>query len=315
MTIPQAIEQYIGHMRSLGMKFHSSAAVLRSFARAAGEIEVDEFQAQDVRDFLFAGKTAAQTASQKWSVLRGFYRFAVARHLAAVSPLPVRMPRISQRLIPYIYTEDELRRLIDASALLPRSKLQPNTMQTVLLLLYGAGLRIGEAVRLQTSDVDLVHRLLHVRFSKFYKDRLVPVSDDLAFYLHSYQCTRRCLGLPDTPDAPFLVTDTGDALSVQLADQSFRRLCRLAQVHRNDGGRYQPRLHDLRHSFAVRRVVGWYKQGADVNLMLPRLSTYLGHVQLSYTQHYLTMTPDLLHHASARFESFAHPEVTNERSR
>src|SRR5205807_674739 len=106
----------------------------------------------------------------------------------------------------------------------------------------------------------------------------------------------------------FLVDDTGEPISVQLADQSFRRLCRVAKIHREDGGRFQPRLDDLRDSFAVHRVVAWYKAGANLNIMLPRLSTYLGHVQVSYTQRYLTMTPELLQQASLRFEAFAKPE-------
>lgn len=87
------------------------------------------------------------------------------------------------------------------------------------------------------------------------------------------------------------------------------RLRKIAEVHRQDGGRYQPRLHDLRHSFAVHRLVGWYRTGADVNLMLPKLSTYLGHLQMSHTQKYLTMTPELLQQASLRFEAFVGVEV------
>jgi integrase/recombinase XerD len=308
MTIPQAVEQYIDHKRSLGMKFDSPAVVLRSFARAAGDVSPDAFNAEHVRGFLFSEETAAQTASQKCSTLRGFYRFAVARQIVATSPLPVRMPRASQRLVPYVYTDAEMHTLIQAVGLQPLSKLQPHTMQAILFLLYGAGLRIGEAVRLAMTDVDLLNRVLSIRLSKFYKDRLVPIGEDLAFTLQSYSSARRCLGHSDADDPPFLVDDAGEPISVQLADQSFRRLCRVAKIHREEGGRFQPRLHDLRHSFAVHRIVAWYKAGVNVNMMLPRLSTYLGHVQVSYTQRYLTMTPELLQQASVRFEAFAKPE-------
>ena len=308
MTIPQAVEQYIAHKRSLGMKFTSPAVILHSFARAAGDASPNEFVAEQVCAFLFTEGTASQTASQKWATLRGFYRFALARQITTASPLPVRMPRASQRLVPYIYTDVELHILIQAAGLLPLSKLQPHTMQAILFLLYGAGLRIGEAVRLAMTDVDLINRVLSIRLSKFYKNRLVPIGEDLAFALQSYASTRRCLGHSDADDASFLVDDKGEPISAQLADQSFRRLCRAAKIHREDGGRFQPRLHDLRHSFAVHRLVAWYKAGANVNMMLPRLSTYLGHVQVSYTQRYLTMTPELLQQASVRFEAFAKPE-------
>jgi site-specific recombinase XerD len=208
-----------------------------------------------------------------------------------------------------VYTEAELQRLIQAVGHLRSGRLQPHTMQTLLFTLYGAGLRIGEALRLVMPDVDLVNRVLNVRLSKFYKDRLVPIGNDLTLVLERYTATRRCLGHSEDKNAPFFVADTGDPLSIQLAEQVFSRLRKIAQVHRQDGGRFQPRLHDLRHSFAVHRLIGWYKTGADVNLMLPKLSTYLGHIQMSHTQKYLTMTPELLQQASLRFETFSGAEV------
>lgn len=90
-----------------------------------------------------------------------------------------------------------------------------------------------------------------------------------------------------------------------MAERAFCRLRESAGVHRHDGARYQPRLHDLRHGFAVHRLVSWYRQGADVQRLLPQLATYLGHVHVAATQRYLTMTPELLHEASLRFERYA----------
>ena len=312
MTIAEAIERYIEHKRSLGMKFVSPASVLHSFARAVGNTGADEIDGEQVRSFLFGRNVAAQTASGRCYSLRGFYRYALARGIVLSSPLPVTMPRISQRLVPHVYTDAELTRLFRGVGLLPRSKLQPHTMQALLLVLYGAGLRIGEAVRLVMSDVDLANQVLSIRQSKFYKDRLVPVGRDLTLVLQRYAATRRCLGHTEDDGAPFFVSDEGGAITIQLAEQGFRRLCRIARIHRKEGGRHQPRLHDLRHSFAVHRLVSWYKAGADVNLMLPRLSTYLGHFQMSHTQRYLTMTPELLQQASARFEALVQPEVIHD---
>jgi site-specific recombinase XerD len=312
MTIAQTVEQYIQHKRSLGMKFDSPAVILRSFARAAGDAMPDDFDAEQVHAFLFGCGTSAQTAIQKWSTLRGLYRFALARGIATTSPLPVRMPRVSETLMPHIYDADELRYLLQTVVHLPLSKLQPHTVQAMLLVLYGAALRIGEAVRLVISDVDFVNMLLKIRVSKFYKDRLVPIGGDLAPVLQSYAATRQCLGHSDEDSAPFFVSDAGDRITIQLAEQAFRRLRELAKVNREDGGHFQPCLHGLRHSFAVHRLVEWYKAGSDVNLMLPKLSTFLGHLQVSYTQRYLTMTPELLQEASSRFETFAKPEGSHE---
>jgi site-specific recombinase XerD len=166
-------------------------------------------------------------------------------------------------------------------------------------------LRCSEALRLKVGDVDLVERVLHIHASKFYKDRLVPIGGELTLTLRNHVAIRRLLGHSEDVEAPFLTTDDGGSISLQLADQAFRRLCRIARVRREDHDRYQPRLHDLRHAFAVHRLIAWYQSGADLNQMLPRLSTYLGHVELKHTQHYLTMTPELLHQASRRFEQFA----------
>ncbi len=311
MTISEAIQQYIDHKRSLGMKFKSPAVFLCSFARAAGDVEPDGFTAEQMRAFLFASEITVQTANQYWSTLRGFYRFAIARQIVTTSPLPVRMPRPSQCLVPHVYTDAELHLLVQKVGLLPLGILQPHTMQALLVLLYGAGLRIGEAVRLKVADVDLVNSVLNIRLSKFYKDRLVPIGRDLAFALNNYTATRRCLGHSGADDAPFLVSERGEAISIQLAEQVFRRLCRATQIRRAEGGRFQPRLHDFRHSFAVNRLIAWYKDGADVNVMLPNLSTYLGHLGVAYTQRYLTMVPELLHQASVRFEAFAQPEASH----
>jgi integrase/recombinase XerD len=308
VTIRQAVEQYIEHKRSLGVKLVSQAASLRSFARMAGDVSPEVIGAEQVRAFLFAGNTASRTASNRCSTLRGFYRYATARNIATTSPLPVRLPRVTQRLEPHVYSHAELRRLLRATGHLPLSKLQPHTMHVLLLVLYGAGLRIGEALRLVMSDVDLLRGVLNIRLSKFYKDRLVPVGSDLTAVLRDYAAIRRYLGHAEDREGAFFLNDAGEPITILLAEQVFRRLCKLAQVRRQDFGRYEPRLHDLRHTFAVHRVIAWYQTGADVNLMLPKLSTYLGHFQLSYTQHYLTMTLELLHKASTRFESFAQPE-------
>jgi integrase/recombinase XerD len=309
MRAAETIDEYIQHRRSLGMKFISQAVSLRSFARFAGDLSLDDIDAERVGVFLFARGVNAQTSNDRYSTLKGLYRFAMARKITATCPLPVRMSRVTVRLTPYVYTEADLLRLSQAVGHLRPGRLQPHTMQILLLTLYGAALRIGEVVRLVMSDVDLENRVLNIRLSKFYKDRLVPIGSDLALALERYMGTRRCLGHSEDKHAPFFVADTGDPLSIQLAEQVFRRLCKIAEVHRQDGGRFQPRLHDLRHSFAVHRLVGWYKIGADVNLMLPKLSTYLGHLQMSHTQKYLTMTPELLQHASQRFEAFVGAEV------
>ncbi|WP_321574817.1 tyrosine-type recombinase/integrase [Paraburkholderia franconis] len=175
---------------------------------------------------------------------------------------------------------------------------------TLLLLLYGTGLRIGEAVGLNLADVDLDSGILCIRESKFYKTRLVPTGPDLTSVLVQYAAERNKWP-PLSPDAAFLLTERGQRLSRAGAEYAFKQLRERAPVYRDDGARYQPRLHDIRHTYTVTRLVSWYREGADVQRLLPQLATYLGHVHIAATQRYLTMTPELLRQASVRFERYA----------
>jgi len=171
-------------------------------------------------------------------------------------------------------------------------------MRTIVLLLYGAGLRISEAVALNREDVDLKGLVLTVRQSKFRKSRLVPLGSQLGHALAQHLAS--CSQPPTSGEpAPFFTTRTGTRVSRAMVEIRFVYVRKQAGVDRTDGARYQPRLHDLRHAFAVHRLTSWYRDGADVQKLLPHLSVYLGHVCLSSTQVYLSMTPELLAEASA----------------
>jgi len=168
-------------------------------------------------------------------------------------------------------------------------------------------LRISEALRLTLADLDLPERLLTIRETKFYKTRLVPLGSDLSQALTTYLAAGGERQHPAPPEAFLLVTRHSLPVSVQLAEDSFKRLCREVGVRRSDGSRFVPRLHDLRHSFAVHRLTACYREGGDVQRLLPQLATYLGHVDIASTQRYLTLTPELLGQASYRFEQYAAP--------
>ena len=304
MTIGHAVERYIQHRKSLGMKFVGPAAILNRFAKACESATAETIDDR-VRGFLFPGGAATQSTQQNFGTLRGFYRFAMSRGMVDRSPLPATVPGATNRLVPYIYTREEIARLLRSIPNLPVRTLEPYVVRMLVLILYGAGLRCSEALRLKVPDVDLVEEVLHIHETKFYKHRLVPFGSDLAFALQNHLMMRRLLGQSEDTGSPFLAAESGGPISLQLADQAFRRLCRIAHVRRDDHERYQPRLHDLRHTFAVHRLLAWYQSGDDLNRMLPRLSTYLGHVDLKHTQRYLTMTPELFQQASHRFEQFA----------
>jgi integrase len=171
-------------------------------------------------------------------------------------------------------------------------------------LLYGSGLRISEALALNRSSVDLERSLVTVRASKFHKSRLVPVGKDLTRVLSEYSARKATRAIASDPELPFFTDCRGGRLNADTVLHRFRRACNRAGVRRNSTDRFQPRLHDLRHTFAVDRLTAWYRQGAHVQALLPHLSVYLGHVDLASTQVYLSMTPELLQAASGRFEGY-----------
>ncbi|WP_316679261.1 tyrosine-type recombinase/integrase [Ralstonia chuxiongensis] len=173
-----------------------------------------------------------------------------------------------------------------------------------LVLLYGAALRLGEALSVTIADVDLSASLLQVRETKFFKSRLVPLGQDLTSVLSGYLVLRKDQH-PVSETSPFFCCRDGRPVPRHLAEAAFRRARDYAGIKRGGGPRCQPRLHDLRHSGVVHRLVAWYRSGVDLQDLLPKLATYLGHVDLHATQRYLTMTPELLREASLRFEHYA----------
>ena len=309
MKLSQLAANYVAHKQSMGMRFHTEARTLKSFCRAMGDITMRQVRPGHVLAFLAGAGPVTRFWERKHSVLSSFYRFAIARGYVTRSPLPRAVPRPLQAFVPYIYSHEELRRLFDAIVANdhPRSHIDPDTYRTLLLLLYGAGLRISEALALTRADVNLSEGVLHIRESKFYKTRLVPIGRDLIRHLTRYVSKHWRNGAKC--DAPFFLSRRGDAVTRKVAELTFCRLRFRAGVLRHGGcARHQPRLQDMRHAFAVHRLVSWYRDGADVQRLLPKLSTYLGHVHIAGTQRYLTLTPELLREASFRFERYAREE-------
>ena len=310
MTLRESIEQYIIWRQAHGAKFTTGASLLRHFlGYADGDAACDAVTAAQVLVFLAGGGPLTRHRENKYYALAGFWRHAISRGHATRSPLPDNEPRSPVRAPPYIYSRDELRRLFDPAMveISRRGAIQLDavTFRTLLLLLYGAGLRFGEATRLTLADVDLAQAVLTIRATKFYKSRLVPVGPQLATVLDGYMHLRRRAGLAQGETAFLLSNRDGSPLASSTVQAAFDALRRIAGVHGTAGGRQIPRLHDLRHSFAVHSLTAWYRQGADVQRLLPVLSTYLGHADLEGTKVYLSMTPELLQQASLRFERYA----------
>jgi len=237
----------------------------------------------------------------------------MARQYTDHAPLPPRPPKPPAEFIPYIYSEQDVRALLDAvDARYEEDWLvRPQTVRTLLLLLYGTGLRISEALALKSTDVDLAEAILTIRETKFYKSRLVPMGADLVGVLRHYrdqQGGKRARA----PHDPFLSDHQGRPILRQTAELVFKRVREQAGLERPTCRTFRPRLHDFRHTFAMNRLVSWYREGKNVQRLLPHLSTYLGHRSVNETQRYLNMTAELTMQAGLRFLKYAMPGGSHE---
>lgn len=311
MNIKNLVTQFVTFRRSLGEQCRGKDFLLRAFCRAIGpRTSVRRIRVKDVAAYLAGTGPITNAWHIKYSALKVFFDFAVSRGHLKHAPLPTNRPKPLPKLVPYIYSREEIRRLLDAipSAVHFSRRIEPPTLRAMLLTLYGAGLRRQELLNVAVADVDLSNALLTIRATKFFKSRLVPIGRDLTKVLGDYARWRSARHPAAAADSHFFLGRDGAPLTWWPLHHAFARLRKHAGVRRDDGGRYQPRMHDLRHTFAVHRLTEWYRQGADVQRLVYHLSVYLGHRSLADTQVYLTLTPELLQHAGTRFERYARGE-------
>jgi integrase/recombinase XerD len=237
------------------------------------------------------------TVDFRISAVRGF-----AKYLHSIDPdteIPpaglLSVPR--RRPTPHVYSSAEIQRLLEAAAEL-KPPLRAATLTTMLGLLVVTGMRLGEARSLTRLDVALEDGVIVIRHAKFDRMRLVPLHATTTSVLRRYALTRDVL-CPEPSTDRFFLSSTGGAVSGSVVDQAFRRLT--AAIGLREGGA-GPRVHDLRHTFAVTTLVGWQRDGVAVSTHLPLLSTYLGHVEPKNTYWYLSAVPELMQSAAARLE-------------
>ncbi len=210
------------------------------------------------------------------------------------------------RPAPYIYTLEQVQAILVAARQIsgPPNSLHPAVMATLLGLLYATGLRVGEARKLTLADVDLENHVLHVRETKFKKSRDVPISVSTSKALSSFLRERQDAGFSINPAAPVFVSPTGRTYGPGRVCELFLGIVRNLGF-RGPVGERGPRMHDFRHTFAVQRLAAWYKEGADLSVKLPLLTTYLGHTSVVCTEVYLQATAELLEEAGKRFHQYS----------
>lgn len=235
----------------------------------------------------------------RMSVVRGFASYLHALDPVHQVPPKDLLPRQARRMTPYLYPDQEIRALLAATSSLS-SPLRQATYRTVIGLLSVTGMRVGEAIRLDNDDVDLRHGVLTVRDTKFGKTRELPVHRSTVGALRAYQLLRDRHQPTQVSDAVF-ISPAGTRLLYCNVSHTFVQLVDRAGL-RPRSARCRPTLHGLRHSFAVRTLLDWYRSGVEVQPRLPLLSTYLGHVHPKDTYWYLTAAPELLELAAGKLE-------------
>ncbi len=305
-----AVERYLDERRRLGFELRIAGHQLLQFARYAdarghrGPLTLD-LQLNWAREH--GQRSAPISCARRLEIVRPFA--AYYRQFEPQSTVPDGTPfgRAHRRLAPHIYTEQEIADLLaEAGRLAPSAGLRPTTYRTLFGLFAATGLRLSEALCLRDRDVDLSSGVLTVRQTKFKKSRCVPVHPTTVTALRNYHGARDGAVGRD-PDRPFFVSPVGRALTTQTVHRVFAQLrTRLGWVAR--GGHPRPRIHDLRHTFAVRRVQLWHQhaqRGVTIDHGMLWLSTYLGHATISDTYWYLTGVPELLAIVGQTFERFA----------
>lgn len=312
MKLKDIIPLYISYRRALGEKFKTNASVLNCFLRyIGGEKEIDELDKETCTAFLYA-PTGKVTASWfcKHTALKGLFQWAMTREYVIGMPLPTDKPKRPQGMQPYVYSNEELRLLFSTALTFQvhRSCTYPECIRMILMSTYMLGLRLHEAVSLKVGDVDQGNSLVRINESKFYKSRIVLFNDTVKRILIDFMEWRRQNRQPENVETHLFLDRKGYPVRIDTVRGCFERIRNKAGISRNDGATYQPRIHDLRGTFAVNRLTSWYKQGKDVQKLLPVLSTFLGHKHLAHTSVYLTMTENLLEEANKRFESYVNNE-------
>jgi integrase len=307
------IVAFVRHKRSLNRRYEVEDKALRLFDRYLNEVgveSIDEITPPIVDAFFLSRpRNRPRSFNHLIGIVSRLFEWMVEHDIIGRSPVTMKPRRRGQPRPPCILRLDDVQRLVDLARGFPDRSTAPLRGQayaTIFSLLFGLGLRVGEVARLQWRDVDRNRGILTIRETKFSKSRLVPLGPRLAARLYAFMDIRmeRTPGL--AADAPVFSFIGGHPLNPGTISQVFHALVPRLDIPIPPGGT-PPHVHDLRHSFAVGRLLRWYREGGKPADNLMKLSTFMGHVDPLSTAVYLTITTDLMDAAADRFQRFAAP--------
>lgn len=301
-TLRTSVQDYLAMRRGLGFELHDAGVGLLDFVAFMERRHAPRITTDLALEWATKSKSAQPAAwARRLSFVRGFARYRRAFDPPTQIPPASLLPYRPQRARPYIYTEQEIERLLTAArSLPPAGGLRGWTYYCLFGLLSVSGLRISEALNLKLSDLDLQENVLTIQNTKFGKSRLVPLHPSTLNVLNDHLQRRNCF-LAGRPASHLFVSSTGNRLDLGDVHRTFYVLSRQIGL-RGPSASHGPRLHDFRHRFAVQTLLHWYRGGHEIETRLPILSTYLGHVRVSDTYWYLSAHPELLGQAVDRLE-------------
>ena len=313
ISLPARVDAYLAERRRLGFQLRTMGLALTNFARYVAAVRHrGPLSLELMADWARRDKwhrDSPPTWARRLRLLRPFTRYLRQFEPRTAVPDESMFGPVPGRVAPHIYREEEIAELLAAARELPpHDGLRPATFETLFGLIATVGLRISEALALLDADVDLKFATLTIRRTKFAKSRQLPLHMTTVAALQRYRHLRTGY-LRTTAETPFFVGSRGQRLGLPLDERQVHRVFndlvdQLGWINR--GAHDRPRIHDLRHSFAVRRLTLWHAQGTDIDQAMLALSTYLGHAKISNTYWYLTGVPELMALAGGKFERFAH---------
>ena len=310
LALPSLVERYVLERQRLGFELCKSAYALHSFACHVGAVGhrgplTVEIMAQWARHDSHSS-TDPRTWARRLKLLRSFMRWLRQFEPRTEVPDDAIFGPLPERLAPHIYSEQEFVDLLAAAR-----RLGPDLRGVVFETLFGligcCGLRVSEAVALRNMDIDLERGMLTIHRTKFGKSRQVPMHQSIVEALRRYRSMRDLSSEPAHDEAAFFVGTRGQRRGLPLSTDQVRHVfagLREQLGWCNRGVHHAPRIHDLRHTMVVRRVMLWHTQGVDIDQAMLALSTYVGHVNVTNTYWYLSAVPELIAQAAQRFESF-----------
>lgn len=317
-SLSSQVEKFLVERRRLGFSDRNNRWALRSFVRHVravghrGPLTLEVMTGWARHDC--HGSTDPHTWARRLKTLRTFLRWLQQFEPRTEVPDDAIFGRLPERQAPHIYRQQEIVDLLAAARRLGSAAgLRGVVYETLFGLIASTGLRIGETLSLRNLDVDLKTGVLRIHQAKFGKSRQVPLHPSTVDALRRYRRTRDRAGEFAAEDAPFFISTRGRRRGLPLSDRQVHRVfgeLRQQLGWRNRGTHHAPRIHDLRHTFVVRRILTWQATRVDVDQAMLSLSTYVGHAHVTNTYWYLSAVPELMALAASRFEPFlSHPEA------